>query len=333
MATITSSIGTTGRTYSTIAAWVASLPANLVTAGNSYVGECYNDSQFTETGVTFSGHTTDSTHTITLTAAAGQSFADNAGKLTNALKYDQTKGVGWTCSNSYGQLLAIADNFVTVSRLQMKETSNNTQFTIFDTGSSFTISQCIVQSVPRNNYNLLYLESGSKAVNCLIIFVGTGSYGAACVRGNNGAFLAECTLVLPTGLGGTIIPINSSYGNNLLVKNTAFFGFGADCLGTYSASSSNNCTDRATAPGSSNQVSKTYANQFQDASNASQDFRLKTGADCINNGVTDTTYNPAAVDIVGTSRPQGAAWDIGAWELVAAAATYRQRVIRWSATR
>jgi hypothetical protein len=65
--------------------------------------------------------------------------------------------------------------------------------------------------------------------------------------------------------------------------------------------------------GGGNLLSKTAANQFVAAGT---NFRLKQGADCINAGATDSTRVPAAVDIIGTSRPQSTSWDIGAYEFL-----------------
>jgi hypothetical protein len=60
----------------------------------------------------------------------------------------------------------------------------------------------------------------------------------------------------------------------------------------------------------------TYGNEFQNVNDATRDFRLKTGAAQINTGTTDATN--AAIDIAKTNRPSGAAYDVGAWELVQA---------------
>src|SRR5947209_3758092 len=93
---VTKSIGSAGgRDYSTIALFIAALPANLVTADQQWIGECYNDSEFAiGSALAFSGITTDATRNIILRCASGQSFNDNAGKATNALRYNQTNGVG-----------------------------------------------------------------------------------------------------------------------------------------------------------------------------------------------------------------------------------------------
>lgn len=56
---------------------------------------------------------------------------------------------------------------------------------------------------------------------------------------------------------------------------------------------------------------KTAGNQFISATN---DFRLKAGADALNVGTTAITDIPLSTDIAGTHRPSGVAWDIGCSE-------------------
>jgi hypothetical protein len=58
----------------------------------------------------------------------------------------------------------------------------------------------------------------------------------------------------------------------------------------------------------------TYSSEFQNVNDATRDFRLKTGAAQIDTGTTDATN--AQFDIAGTERPEGAAYDVGCWELV-----------------
>src|ERR1017187_9110968 len=87
----TATVGTASRNFTTPTACIANIPANLVADGNSYVCALYNDAEFTA-GFTINGFTTNSTHTITVTAASGHSFQDNAGVRTNALRYNQVNG-------------------------------------------------------------------------------------------------------------------------------------------------------------------------------------------------------------------------------------------------
>src|SRR5437660_1117226 len=150
MPTVVRAIGSGGgRDYSTLAAWAASLPANLVSDGNSYRGECYNDAEFTgsSTLLTLSGHTTDASHTITLTTGAGQSFRDNAGVQSNALAYNQANGVAITSSVGYAVgTFNIADANVTISNLQIKNTASN-GLAGYSEGSgvtALTVDNCIL---------------------------------------------------------------------------------------------------------------------------------------------------------------------------------------------
>src|ERR1035437_9016454 len=105
MALIVKTIGATGRQYATINLWDASVPSNLVTDGNSYEGDMYNDAEFAGSQL-LAAHTTNSTHTLLLTAAAGQSFQDNANVRTNALKYNVSNGVGIRSTAGYTNCLS-----------------------------------------------------------------------------------------------------------------------------------------------------------------------------------------------------------------------------------
>jgi hypothetical protein len=80
--------------------------------------------------------------------------------------------------------------------------------------------------------------------------------------------------------------------------------------------------------GTSGVTQTTYANEFQNVNDATRDFRLKTGAAQIDTGTTDTTN--AAIDIAKTNRPSGAAYDVGAWEFVQAAAPATSRPPRYA---
>lgn len=327
MATITSTIGTGGRNYSTVAAWIASLPANAVTAGNSYVGMCYNDSLLTDGGFALTGHTTDVLHTITLTAAAGQSFLDHASRLTNPLKWDQAVGAAIGSANDYRTMFEINDNNVILSRLQFKSTGA-TQFCVLHTGFNMTVDNCIFQSTARNGANVFTVQGvNSTARNVLVVAMSNWGRGMGMA---SGAAAINCTVVKPSDIvsSGTDPGLQASYSNNIF-RNCASFGFDFNST-TGVTQSFNNLTDKTDAPGTNNLVSKTYAAQFVGTTSGAMDFRLKTGADAIGASLSDDAWFPASIDIVGTARPQGTGWDIGAWELASAAApAYRPRIVRW----
>jgi len=307
-----------------VQAWEDALPANLVTDGNSQVGQCFNDSEFTSasTVVTISGETTDATHTITLTTGTGQSFRDNVNAQTNVLKYNASNGVGIRFTGNSGRTIIVGAQYVTLDGLQIGANNGCVSLNAANT----MIKNCILEGgqAATGGYgaSTLLLTSGSPSVlNTLVITRQPGFDGIIVNNGVTPLFV-NVTSVKPSDLTADKTAFRIDYGGATL-KNCAGFGFNAFSSG--SESGSNNCSDKAISFGTSNQASKTYANQFQNTADATRDFRLKTGADCVDNGVTDTTDIPSADDIVKTSRPQGSAWDIGAWELVQTVAAPQKR--------
>ncbi len=309
--TVVSSIGTTGRDYSTIQAWEDACPANLVTADQVWKGECYNDSEFTA-GVTISGQTTDATRYVWLTAAAGQSFQDHASVRTNALKYDQTKGVGVRASVEFSSaFVATAAVRVLISRLQFF-----VPYIYAGAGWYFAnnsvIRDCIVEGEvygPLIDFFNAGASSNSAAINCVFIRKHAETSAAPAQRGQ----FINCTVVRPSNFtaGGTAF--TRDYG--LSVKNCAAFGFTTFRSGTGSSfyTGSYNASDCAADAQDTNSTGGlTFANCFENTTN---DFRLKAGSPLIGAGNTDATNAPN--DITGTARGVGTAGDIGAWEYTA----------------
>lgn len=337
MAIITKSIGTTARDYSTIQAWEDALPVNLVTDGNSQVGECHNDTEFAVAGVivTFGGETTDATHTITLKCAAGKSFRDNASVQTNALRYNASNGVGLRNTQNYASSIVNTGtiDFVFIDGLQINNSGNsaggpNIASTI-SSGSTTNgpqVSNCLLQNDGSNTIPVVRFAFGGKLINSVVIQkYSNASAGGVFHPKDSSAFrMANCTIVCPsdiTAAASAIGGLSVYSGTAPVITNCAIFGWTSVLNGAVgSITGSNNATDLSSVGfGSSNQVSKTFTSQFQGTLTASLDLRAKSGADLLNTGATDTTDIPSATDIAGTSRPQGAAWDIGAWELVVAA--------------
>ena len=322
MPTVTKTIGSAGRDYSTIASWAAALPANFVTDGNAQRGECYNDSEFTGVGGTSLGsHTTDVTHDLTLTAAAGQSFQDNANIRTNALRYNVSNGVGIKSTTGYSSALAsINVKYLTVSRLQFLSAGNsgNTGCRFYNTDTSTDIGlvkDCIFEKSGTGIGYCLCVQ-GLMVVNVLVIY-NSNIAPAATV----GALQLEygtavgCTIVRPSNktIGG--YGIGRGYGTSI-IESCAVFGFSTSNNTGFSASSKNNATNLSSIVGSAAQTSITYssATPFQNGTSAASahDFRAIVSTSLAANGFNDSSNAPN--DISGTAR--AASPTIGVWELI-----------------
>lgn len=319
----TRTIGT-GGDFSTIQSWIDSLAATLTEAE---VGQCKNQSFTISSPIAFTGHTTSGANTLTLTTEAGASFRDNINKLTNALRPNAANGTILVNTASYGTILNLDNSNLTISNLQLDCQGNNS-FPI-DTNAviaNTVLENCIVQGKPRTNtadgYCADLVGSTTKARNCLFLNAGSVGYG---VRLSDGATVQDCTVVRATASGAAASGIVAQYTNNVAV-GCAVFGYSTACDtatfgGSFHASSDYNATEQSsigTGTGTHNLTNLTYANQFVDTGGvvAGADFRLKSGANLIGSG---TAVSGITADIVGTTRPQGSAEDIGAWEFSSSA--------------
>lgn len=318
----TSSIGTASRNYSTIAAWITAI-SPVPTGGQT--GQCYNDSEFLITStIDFSGLTTTAINDVVLTTATGQSAFDTN---TNGIGYNQSNGVGIRSTTSYFIMLKPI-NYLTISKIQFSNQGSGNDnrcvdgSTVSTSTGGFQVSQCLLEVTTANGSGCwpLGILGGGSAFNTFLICGGTTSTGVRAQYFSSGAVVLANVIIARTSNNtatGTAI-VTSGAGAPVLI-NTGIFNFSSISSGT-TPTGSNNATDLSSMGfGTSNQVSLPYANQFVTTTLSSRNFRTKTGANLIDNGATDTTDIPAAIDIFGTSRPQGSAWDIGAHELITSA--------------
>jgi hypothetical protein len=306
MATI-SSIGTSSRNYSTIAAWLAA----FTTGG--WEGECYNDTEFVITAQILFNQATSAPNYIILRCASGQSFNGNS---ANALYYNQANGVGIRSVTDYiGPLLKATAQFVTFDGLQVYYNAK-AGACVQGTVTNFTVQNCILTGTGRSNATDLIADiTGAASVirNCVLVSNGTSFMSG--LRLQSSAVGVNNTIVQPnTNAGGK--GVTGLYGTNI-ARNNAIFGFPTAPSGPFSADG-HNATDITTAPGS---TSNLISQAFTTATFASitVDFKAVSGSCLLDAGVTDSTNVPSAADIFGTSRPQGSAWDIGAFELTSGA--------------
>ena len=300
---------TTARAYTDPALWASGAPSNLTTqdsnAGWLWKGEVYKEGGGTnnewEIGTFSSGDflatftaTTSSTCYFIMTAAAGQSFLDNANKLTNALRYNPANGVAINNRSAYRGIEGASK--VEISNLQIKlDTLSNVYF--YGANGDCLFKSCILfqcaTSEAVSSINCLWYgrpqpisNGGSPRFhrNSTFIGDGTGAFGNA---GNAGLLVKNCAFFAFTSIGAQIDTTNSTYN----ATDLSSFGW--------------------TATG--NIVSLTTANQFESTTGGSEDFRAKSG-NGLGPGTRDQTYTND-LDIVSQARSTSTP-TIGAWEFL-----------------
>jgi hypothetical protein len=312
--TVVKTIGTASRDYSTLQAWEDACPADLVAVDQIWQGQCYNDAEFTA-GLSVAGTTTDATRYKELTTAAGQSFSDNANVQTNALRYNQANGVAISVAGGYSTGIAVTDINFRMSKVQVKVSSDQNCYDNNTASTAHVLDKVILQQSGSNGA-CVRLRGGYLS-NSLLSKNSAGTSKAAITGAYGDATLTNCTIVRPTtyAVGGTAIVAGSGFAFTL--KNVAVFGFTADTSGTISATTCYTDDSTPTTGFTTVAYNTSTGSGFQNTAVTTADFRIKTGSALLDVGTTDTTY--AATDIAGTARPQGSAYDVGAWELVASA--------------
>lgn len=293
--------------YTTIKAFEAARPASLVTADEQWIGEGDDKGEIVDTGIsqTVFNCTTDATRNTILRAKTGQGWKDKNGDAAGA--YDATKGIAYRANTDHrSNGITISEPYLQIEDWQIK--AARVAITAYDHDG--VILDRLILEVEQGWDIADISKSGSYIKNTLAIQINAGGDG---VKIANSANAINCTIVRPSSYSAAGTGVSRRYGA-ALVKNCAIFGFSTSIDASHSGSSSNNASDTTIGIGSSNQASKTYANQFVDTTTGSRDFRPKTGADLIDNGVTDSTH--AATDLDGVSRPSGSAYDIGALEFI-----------------
>jgi hypothetical protein len=307
---ITKTVGDTGgagRDTANLNTFAGLLPASIVATDETWTADLYNDAELTTAAAVITT-TADATRFVTIKAATGQGFKDNAGIRSSALFYNASNGIGIRFSATYSQLLQIQARNTQIKYLQFKNTSTSDNSYAIRIDAS--MPDCIVDSCILEGEAAGALVGDASAIfrNCLIVSRKASRHAIA----DQGAHLYNCTLVSTSGGADAI---KGNYLTGLIIKNTAIFNFSSiyDGSGGFALSTSSdyNSTDLS-APtnwGSHSLASQTFANQFE---STTTDFRAKAGANLINAGTPDSTNAPN--DITGTARSASTP-TIGAWEV------------------
>lgn len=300
----------TGGDYTTLQAWEDASPANLVTSDVVWQGQCFNQEFFSSSAqlLSVSGTTTDATRYKELTTYAGASFVDNASVQTNALRYNASNGAGIRSTYAWSAPVSVNESYFRISKMQISATTA----VAFNGGATtgLVMDKCIVENSGTSN-EALKTYGACTVKNTLVVGRSTGSLAKL----DNGVSVYNCTFAR-TGSSTSNI-FTGAYSTTTL-KNCAFFG-GATTLASGSSTRTyTTCyTDTASPPSGCTTVAydTSTGSGFQNITDSTRDFRIKTGSALIDVGTTDSTN--AATDIAGTARPSGAAYDVGVWELAA----------------
>ena len=309
--TITSTIGTASRQYSTLQAWEDAAPASLVLENVIWQGQAYNDTEFYSTVGTIlslTGSTSSSTCYKELTTGPGQSFRDHANVTTNPLRYDQTKGVGIRVNVWNNPTILCYEPNVRISNLQVRAVSGSGSSALSIWSYGILATNCIFEAAI---YNAIRSDNSGEFRNCVM----TAESAINVVVINRTANLYNCTVV---SLSGSVEVINGSYGT-ATYKNCAFFS----ATPATNLTAGNNtyvfttCISNATTlPTGVTSSSLAGANFVAVGSTcATTDLRINAGSTLIDKATTDATNVPK--DIIGKTRAFGGtntAYDVGCWE-------------------
>lgn len=316
--------------YSSLSAWAASVPNPMTT---NIIGLLWNDGPITTTvGVpyfTLNNFASNSTHTITLKCATGESFRDTLANGSTPLAFNANNGVNIQCPSGAGNCsyFNIQNGFVTLDGIQFLSSDPASASNLIALGTSGNITNCLIDGYSQTGNDLIF-NAGGTIANTVFFERGADTFEATVVSfGSPLTNIVNCTFVrLNPGTHMAAFTTNASSGANI-VRNSIFIGYTSVPIGNSSGAGSTYAIDHclfsnannswmaanAGTDGGGNVFSGTAANQFV---SATADFRLKSGSAALNAGTTDTTDIPSADDIAKTSRPQSTAWDIGAWEFI-----------------
>lgn len=318
--TVTSTIGA-GGDYSTVQAWEDAAPADLVAADQVWEGQCFNQEFTGGPVVAIAGSTTDATRYKHLTAAPGASFMDNANVRTNALRYNASNGAALNnTSGGYAAAIRVQEGHFKVTRLQLmslREAINH------DSGVGYiNIENCICASSNISNPILNLSRGNSRVVNTLVHRT-SGTASHTIIQGFGRLTFINLTLANASNASPGAFGIAQSYPSSCVMTNVAVFGCTTAISSVASTTSTNCFTSQASPPSGWTQVAydTTTGSGFEGTTSSAPDYRIKSTSALRDAGATDAANAPA--DITGLARPQGASYDVGAWEFGAAAVLSR----------
>lgn len=309
----TSTIKSSGGNYSSLAAWEAAKQAVLAATEEA---ECYTFADTTP--CTIAGWTTTSSFYIRIYTPSAE-------------RHDGTTGTGYQLqSNGFEVGLTVTEENVRIEGIEFYSGSNHQDLVVFNASGTCDIrlSYCLFSGQSMSQFDLLECSAGSGTWKIWNNFFVKGpEYGISWNPGAGTAYVYNNSIVGCGRSAGGYVNFLVSSGtviakNNISDERTAVGSNSATSAysGSFSASSTKNLSSDTTDAGTDtiNSATPVYVNvagnniKLDATDTACKDVGADLSADA-NLAIAD--------DIVGTARPQGSAFDIGAFEIVVAAVT------------
>lgn len=299
-------IKSAGGDFTTLSAWEASLAGTL---SNPEEAECYNFALSDDVGL--AGSATSAANYIRIYTPTAQRHDGRSRAVSGTgFRISSTSGVG-TIRN--------ANNHVRLEGLEIEATSSG--FALIGTvalsaGADIRVEKCIIHdALTGTSYTCTLTAS-----NMALIFrnnIVYGSQRSIDTRGVASATGENCTFWRHAAELGVISTTEAVWKNTYSGHTGAvqedFWTGGAAPTGNNNASSDTSQATDYTA----GQSSVAGSAVFTSVTPGSEDFTLKAGTNAlVANGAT---LGSVTDDIIGTSRPQGTGYDIGAFERIVAA--------------
>jgi hypothetical protein len=321
MPTITKTIGTAGRDYSTISAWEADLDNGAIyTAGDEAVGLCYNDSLFTNS-VTLNGGLIIGLISATLKPATNQGhtgIANTGVRIITPLQGTtilvSSTTVAYTVIGLDITSTHTTANLGGISTNATNHTCNRMIIHDYNTTASLIPSNCSTGTQINNiMYNMLCTGTGSQTL-----------YGIQHPLGGNITTVMNNTiynLINNNGTGNCRgvwsfgSTDNRKMQNNIVVSISGTTTGSIECFNFADGGvRTNNISSDTTATGTDSQINITAASLFLSTVPGGENLHLKTGAPAIGTGIDlETTPVGVQFDIDGYDRDaSGVVWDVGA---------------------
>lgn len=296
-----------GCDYTTLAGFEAGEQADLTGTGPAIatITESFQDT----TSVMFSGWTTTASDYISVTTNGTGRHNGTAGSGYELNMSSQVSGIG------------LGENYIRIDGIEVHSWGHTSgaRYAIGTGGSAadfITITNCLIHDNTDEGSDIRGIDGDNGAndwmvYNNIIYNLHTASTDVVGTDVMRSGMLYNNIIYNVSGVAYN--EIDSL--NTATLKNNVAINNSDDISGTIGTLEYNAGEDSDFSSGTGNFVITQTANNYEDlvVNAPNGDFRYVTDSQLIDNGTTIGTFD---TDIIGTSRPQGSAWDIGAFEFI-----------------